>query len=197
MYISTIAPDFKADALMPDNTFGQISVSQFKEKKYVLLFFYPLDFTFVCPSEIIALSKRINDFKSRDTEIIGISTDSKFSHYAWTNTDIENGGVGKINFPLVSDLSKGISKDYNVLLNNSIAVRASFIIDKKGLIRHYSLNDLPLGRNVDEHLRIIDSLQHVEKYGEVCPAGWRKGDIAVKPTLQNIKSFLKNNYDKL
>ena len=171
MFISKNAPSFKADALMPDGTFNQISISQFKQEKYVVLFFYPLDFTFVCPSEIIAFSKRIEDFKSRNTEIIGVSTDSKFTHHAWTNTKIENGGVGNISFPLVSDLSKSISKEYDVLMNDSISVRATIIIDKEGLIRHYSLNDLALGRNVDEFLRLIDALQHSEKYGEVCPAG--------------------------
>jgi peroxiredoxin (alkyl hydroperoxide reductase subunit C) len=197
MFISKPAPDFRADALMPDGTFSTISISQFKQQKYVLLFFYPLDFTFVCPSEIIAFSKRMDDFKARNTEIIGVSIDSKFTHNAWTNTSVDNGGVGKISFPLASDLSKMISKDYDVLLNNSISVRATIIIDKEGIIRHYSLNDLSLGRNVEEFLRLIDALQHTEKYGEVCPAGWRKGNDAIKPTTTGIKKFLKENASNL
>jgi peroxiredoxin (alkyl hydroperoxide reductase subunit C) len=197
MFITTTAPDFKADALMPDGTFSQISVSQFKQKSYVLLFFYPLDFTFVCPSEIIAFSKRIEDFKNRNTEVIGVSVDSKFTHHAWTNTAVENGGVGNISFPLVSDLSKSISKDYDVLVNNAVSVRATVIVDKEGIIRHYSLNDLALGRNVDEFIRLIDALQHHEKYGEVCPAGWRKGSEAIKPTTSGIKKYLKENVNNL
>jgi len=197
MFISNIAPDFKADALMPDGTFNQISISEFKNNKYILLFFYPLDFTFVCPSEIIAFSKRVDEFKIRNTELIGVSVDSKFTHHAWTNTSVENGGVGKISFPLVSDLSKDISKQYDVLFNNAISVRGTVIIDKNGMVKHYSLNDLSLGRNVDEFLRLIDALQHTEKYGEVCPAGWRKGDEAINPTNTGIKKYLKENVDNL
>jgi len=197
MFIAKNAPDFKADALMPDGTFNQISMSQFKQQSYVVLFFYPLDFTFVCPSEIIAFSKRIEDFRSRNTEIIGVSVDSKFTHHAWTNTAIENGGVGKITFPLVSDISKDISRDYDVLFNNAVSVRATVIIDKEGVIRHYSLNDLSLGRNVNEFVRLIDALQHNEKYGEVCPAGWRKGSEAIKPTTEGIKKYLKENASNL
>ena len=197
MFIGRNAPDFNSDALMPDGTFNQISLSKFKQKNYVVLFFYPLDFTFVCPSEIIAFSKRIEDFKSRQTEIIGVSIDSKFTHHAWTNTSLEDGGVGNISFPLVSDLSKSISKSYDTLLNDSVSVRGTIIIDKEGIIRHYSLNDLALGRNVDEFIRLVDALQHNEKYGEVCPAGWRKGSEAIKPTTIGIKKYLKENANNL
>jgi len=197
MFIAKNAPDFTADALMPNGTFNQVSISQFKKKSYILLFFYPLDFTFVCPSEIIAFSKRLKDFKSRNTEIVGVSVDSKFTHHAWTSKSIEDGGVGKISFPLVSDISKNISRDYNVLLNDAISVRATIIIDKEGIIRHYSQNDLSLGRNVDEFIRLIDALQHNEKYGEVCPAGWQKGNDAIKPTNDGIKKYLKENASNL
>merc|ERR1712072_752682 len=172
MFISKLAPDFTAEAYMPDNTFNNIQLSQFRNEKYVVLFFYPLDFTFVCPSEIIDLSQNINEFNIRNTQVIGISIDSKFSHYAWANTSIENGGIGQINIPLISDISKNISKDFQVLLDNSVALRATIIIDKKGIIRHYALNDLPLGRNIHEIIRLLDAIQHTEKFGEVCPSGW-------------------------
>jgi peroxiredoxin (alkyl hydroperoxide reductase subunit C) len=191
MFISRKAPDFTAEAYMPDNTFGNIKLSQFKDKKYVVLFFYPLDFTFVCPSEIIDLSQNINEFKARNTQVIGISIDSKFSHYAWANTSIENGGIGRINIPLISDISKNISKEFQVLLNDSVALRATIIIDKEGIIRHYSLNDLPLGRNVNEIVRLIDSIQHTERFGEVCPSGWSKGKNAISPTSQSTIAYLK------
>lgn len=191
MFISKLAPNFTAEAFMPDNTFDNIELSQFRNKKYVILFFYPLDFTFVCPSEIIELSQNIDKFKMRNTEVLGISIDSKFSHHAWANTSIENGGIGKVNLPLVSDLSKKISRDYQVLLGDSVALRATVVIDKEGIVRHYSLNDLPLGRNIDEILRLLDALQHTEKFGEVCPSGWRKGQKAMVPTSKGTIEYLK------
>jgi len=194
MFIQEKAPNFIAETLMPNGSFDLIELSKYYNKKYVVLFFYPLDFTFVCPSEIIAFSKKNTEFKNKNTEVLGISVDSKFTHYAWAHTPIEKGGVGPLTFPLISDLSKDISKKYNVLFNNSISIRATFLIDKKGFIRHYSLNDLPLGRNIDEILRIINALQHNEKYGEVCPAGWNLGKQAIKPTLDGIQNYLKNNY---
>jgi len=196
MFVQNLAPDFKADALMPDGSFKNISLSEFKGK-YVLLFFYPLDFTFVCPSEIIAFSNRIEDFRSRNTEVLGVSIDSKFTHHAWVNTPTNSGGIGKINFPLVSDITKNISKDYNVLFNQSIALRATILIDKTGIVRHYSVNDLPLGRNADEFVRLLDALQHTEKHGEVCPAGWTKGETAINPTSNGIRDYLTDNADKL
>jgi len=177
---------------MPDGSFNNIVLSQFKDKKYVVLFFYPLDFTFVCPSEIIAFSKRINDFNEKNAIVLGVSVDSKFTHYAWTNTPLDKGGIGNISFPLLSDISKEISRNYGVLINNSISLRATIIIDQKGIVRHYSLNDLPLGRNVDEVLRLLDALQHTEKHGEVCPAGWTKGKKAIQPTHDGIKNYLGN-----
>lgn len=196
MFISQNAPNFNAEALMPDNSFGNIELSQFKSKKYVVLFFYPLDFTFVCPSEIILLSKKISKFKSRNTEVLGISIDSKFSHYAWANTHIKDGGIGNISFPLISDISKEISKNYDVLLNNSVSVRATILIDKQGIIKYYALNDLSLGRNIEEIIRMIDALQHTEKYGEVCPAEWKRGETAMTPNITSTKEYLKTMIKK-
>lgn len=191
------APDFCAEAVLANGDFAEIKLSSFKDKKYVALFFYPLDFTFVCPSEIIAFSKRFQDFEARNTQIIGVSVDSKFSHHAWRNTSIEKGGIGNINFPLVSDITKEIARDYSVLIDDSVALRGTFIIDKSGIVRHATLNDLPLGRNVDETLRIIDALQHTEAHGEVCPAGWMKGDKAMTPNALGVASFLQENCQKL
>ena len=190
MYVQNTAPSFKADALMPDGNFDNIDIAQFKNKKYVVLFFYPLDFTFVCPSEIIAFSKRNHEFEKRNTQVLGVSIDSKFTHHAWTNTPTDLGGIGHVSFPLLSDITKNISKQYGVLINSSVALRATVIIDKQGIIRHYSINDLPLGRNVDEFIRILDAIQYTEKHGEVCPAGWVKGNDAIKPTSDGIKNYL-------
>ena len=183
------APDFSADAVMGDNSFRQISLSQYKGK-YVLLFFYPLDFTFVCPSEIIAFDKKLSEFKERNCEVIGVSIDSKFSHYAWKNTPLDKGGIGKIRFPLVSDISKQISRSYNVLFEESVALRGLFLIDREGVIRHMLINDLPLGRSVDEALRLLEALQFHEQYGEVCPANWHPGEKSMKPTAEGVAEYL-------
>lgn len=184
------APDFTADAVMPDNTFGQITISGFKGKN-VVLFFYPLDFTFVCPSEILAFNKKLDEFKKRNTEVVGVSVDSKFTHLAWKNTPIEDGGIGNIQYPLVSDLNKNIAREYGILFNESVALRGLFLIDTKGVIRHAVINDLPLGRNVAEALRMVDALQFVETHGDqVCPANWQEGDEAMKPTEEGVASYL-------
>jgi len=184
------APDFTADAVMPDNTFGQITISSFKGKN-VVLFFYPLDFTFVCPSEILAFNKKLDEFKKRNTEVIGVSIDSKFTHLAWKNTPVEDGGIGNIQYPLVSDLNKNIAREYGILFNESVALRGLFLIDTKGVIRHAVINDLPLGRNVSEALRMVDALQFVETHGDqVCPANWQEGDEAMKPTEEGVASYL-------
>ncbi|OGP31064.1 MAG: thioredoxin peroxidase, partial [Deltaproteobacteria bacterium GWC2_42_11] len=176
------APDFTAQAVMPDGSFKNTSLSDYKGK-YVVLLFYPLDFTFVCPTEIIAFSDSVKAFKERGAEIIGISVDSQYSHFAWREVPRDKGGIGKIEYPLVSDLDKSISRDYGVLLEKpGIALRGLFVIDKDGVLRHITINDLPLGRNVDEALRIIDALQFHEKHGEVCPANWKKGEKGMKPT---------------
>jgi peroxiredoxin (alkyl hydroperoxide reductase subunit C) len=184
------APDFTADAVMPDNTFGQITLSGFKGKN-VVLFFYPLDFTFVCPSEILAFNKKLDEFKKRNTEVIGVSVDSKFTHLAWKNTKLEDGGIGNIQYTLVSDLNKNIAREYGILFNESVALRGLFLIDTKGVIRHSVINDLPLGRNVAEALRMVDALQFVETHGDqVCPANWQEGDEAMKPTEKGVASYL-------
>jgi peroxiredoxin (alkyl hydroperoxide reductase subunit C) len=186
------APDFTAEAVMPDNSFGSITLSAFKDK-YVLLFFYPLDFTFVCPSEILAFNKKVKEFKEKNCELIGVSVDSKFTHLAWKNTAIENGGIGKIQYPLVQDLNKEIAKSYGILLNSSVALRGLFLIDTKGVVRHSVINDLPLGRSVDEALRMVDALQFHETHGDVCPANWKHGEEAMKPTAEGVASYLSKH----
>lgn len=184
------APDFTADAVLPDNTFAQITLSSFKGKN-VVLFFYPLDFTFVCPSEILAFNKKLEEFKNRNTEVIGVSVDSKFTHLAWKNTKLEDGGIGNIQYTLVSDLNKNIAREYGILFNESVALRGLFLIDTKGIIRHAVINDLPLGRSVGEALRMVDALQFVETHGDqVCPANWQEGDEAMKPTAEGVAGYL-------
>jgi peroxiredoxin 2/4 len=184
------APDFIAEAVMPDNTFSQIELSTFRGK-YVVLFFYPLDFTFVCPSEILAFNKKLDEFKKKNCEVIGVSVDSKFTHLAWKNTPVDNGGIGNIQYPLVQDLNKSIAKSYGILFNESVALRGLFLIDTKGIIRHAVINDPPLGRSVNEALRMVDALQFVETHGDqVCPANWQEGDEAMKPTAQGVASYL-------
>ncbi len=187
------APDFTADAVMPDNSFGQITLSSFKGK-YVVLFFYPLDFTFVCPSEILAFNKKLADFKSRNCEVIGVSVDSKFTHLAWKNTKLEDGGIGDIQYPLVADLSKTIAREYGILFNDAVALRGLFLIDTNGIIRHAVINDLPLGRSVDEAIRMVSALQFVETHGDqVCPANWKEGEDAMKPTADGVASYLSTH----
>ncbi len=188
------APEFKAQAVLKDGTFSEISLSQFKGKKYVLLFFYPLDFTFVCPTEIIAFSDRVKDFNDLDVEVIGVSVDSHYSHLAWRNTPRTQGGIGQIDYPLVADLNKQIARDYDVLVNDSVALRGLFLIDKQGVVRHQVVNDLPLGRSVDEALRMVKALQFFEKNGEVCPANWQEGKRSIKPTVNDSKEFFDAEY---
>jgi peroxiredoxin (alkyl hydroperoxide reductase subunit C) len=184
------APDFTADAVLPDNTFGQITLSAY-QGKYVVLFFYPLDFTFVCPSEILAFNKKLAEFKARNCEVIGVSVDSKFTHLAWKNTPLENGGIGDIQYPLVADLNKSIARTYGILFNDAVALRGLFLIDTKGVVRHTIINDLPLGRSVDEALRMVSALQFVETHGDqVCPANWQEGEDAMKPTQDGVATYL-------
>ena len=187
------APDFTAVAVMGDNKFEEEYKLGDLRGKYTVLFFYPLDFTFVCPSEIIAFDKAYDKFKEKNCEVVGVSVDSQFSHFAWKNTPVDQGGIGQVKFPLVADLSKNISRDYGVLLNDSVALRGLFLIDKEGVVRHAVINDLPLGRNVDEALRMLDALQFTEKHGEVCPANWRDGDEAMKPTADGVAEYLAKN----
>ncbi|MBL6988278.1 MAG: peroxiredoxin [Bacteriovoracaceae bacterium] len=187
------APEFKAQAVTADNSFKEVSLSNYKGK-YVVLFFYPLDFTFVCPSEILAFNEKLSLFKEKNCEVLGISIDSHFTHLAWRNTEVNKGGIGQVQFPLISDISKEIAKDYGVLFNESIALRGLFLIDKEGIIRHSVINDLSLGRNVDEVLRMLDALQFTEEHGEVCPANWNKGQKAIKPTPEGVASYLESKY---
>ena len=186
------APDFTAQAVMPDGSFKEIKLSDY-QGKYVILFFYPLDFTFVCPTEIIAFSEEINEFKSRNAEVLGVSVDSHFAHLAWRNTDRKKGGLGKIDYPLVADLDKSISRAYDVLADGGIAFRGLFLIDQQGIVQHQLINNLPLGRNVHEALRILDALQHHEKHGEVCPANWEKGQDAMKPDPQGSQEYFSKH----
>lgn len=187
--VTNQAPDFTAQAVMADNSFGELKLSDYRGK-YVILFFYPLDFTFVCPSEIIAFNKALAKFKARNAEVIGVSVDSHYTHWAWKNTPVDQGGIGQIEYPLVADLNKNISRDYGVLVNDSVALRGLFLIDKEGIIRHAVINDLSLGRNVDEALRMLDALRFTEEHGEVCPANWREGDEAMKPTAEGVAEYL-------
>jgi peroxiredoxin (alkyl hydroperoxide reductase subunit C) len=183
------APDFTAQAVLPDNSFDELSLSSYRGK-YVVLFFYPLDFTFVCPSEIIAFDKAVSSFEAKNAQVIGVSVDSHFTHLAWKNTPRDQGGIGQVSYPLVADLNKTISRDYGVLLDDGIALRGLFLIDKDGIVRHALVNDLPLGRNVDEALRLLDALQFTEKHGEVCPANWREGEDAMQPTADGVAEYL-------
>jgi len=183
------APDFTAQAVIPDNSMQNFTLSSLRGK-HVILFFYPLDFTFVCPSEILAFNKALDEFKKRNCEIIGVSVDSQFTHYAWKRTPVNEGGIGNIQFPLVADLDKSISQSYGVLLKDGIALRGLFLIDKEGIVRHETVNDLPLGRNVDEAIRVLDALQFVEEHGEVCPANWKPGEDTMKPTAEGVADYL-------
>ncbi len=192
--IQAQVPDFTAQAVMPDGSFKELKLSDYRGK-YVVLFFYPLDFTFVCPTEIIAFSDRIAEFKERNAEVIGVSVDSHFSHLAWRNTPRKEGGIGEISYPLVSDLDKSISKNYGVLLEKpGIALRGLFLIDRDGVLRHITVNDLPLGRSVDEVLRVLDALQFYEEHGEVCPANWHKGEEGMKPDEEGLKKYAQAHF---
>lgn len=192
------APDFSVPAVLAD---GQIvdsfSFSEATRGKYAVVFFYPLDFTFVCPSELIAFDHRIDEFKSRGVEVIGVSIDSHFTHNAWRNTPVNQGGIGPVRYTLAADITHSIAKDYDVESAIGVAFRGSFLIDKNGVVRHQVVNDLPLGRNIDEMLRMIDALQFHEEHGEVCPAGWNKGDSGMNASPAGVAEYLSKNADKL
>ena len=181
------APDFTATAVV-DGQFEQIQLAQYRGQN-VVLFFWPLDFTFVCPTEIVAFSDASLQFSERNTALLGASIDSQFVHLAWQRTPRNQGGLGKIEFPMIADVTKGISRDYGVLNDGGVALRGLFLIDKNGIVRHMLVNDLPLGRSVDEALRMADALAHFEKHGEVCPANWKPGAKAMKPDVEGSKSF--------
>src|SRR5688572_2888731 len=189
-FVSQLAPDFKAEAYV-NGGFEEITLSRFKGKK-VVLFFYPLDFTFVCPTEILAFADALDEFKKRDTVVLGASVDSKFTHHAWANTPREDGGIKGVNFPLISDLNKQIARDYGVLIeSDGVALRGLFIINRDGILKHSTINHLDLGRNIEEVLRLLDAVDYTEEHGEVCPANWKKGSKAMKPTEAGLKEFVR------
>jgi peroxiredoxin (alkyl hydroperoxide reductase subunit C) len=199
------APKFSAPAVVNGNEIVEnFSLEQYLGKKYVIFFFYPMDFTFVCPTEILAFQEKIAEFEKRDVAVVGCSVDSEFSHMAWLNTELKAGGIKGVKYPLVADFSKTISENYGVLAGqydfdeegNStfegapVAYRGTFLIDKEGNVRHAVINDLPLGRNIDEAIRMVDALKHVEEYGEVCPANWSEGEEAMQATAEGVADYL-------
>ena len=191
--VQKTAPDFAAQAVMPNCTFEEVRLSQYKGK-YIILFFYPLDFTFVCPTEIIAFSEQIKEFEALNTQVIGVSTDSHFSHLAWRQAPRNQGGLGQIDYPIVADLKKSISRDYDVLVDDSVALRGLFFIDRDFIVRHQTVNDDPIGRSVDEALRVVRAWQHFEQHGQVCPANWNSGKATIKPTVDGSKEFFGSEF---
>jgi peroxiredoxin (alkyl hydroperoxide reductase subunit C) len=187
------APDFRANVVMPNNEIIETTLTGLREDKYAILFFYPLDFTFVCPSEIIAFDAKLDEFKKRNCAVIGVSVDSQFTHLAWKNTPREKGGIGNVQYPLVADLAKDIARQYGVLHQNAVALRGLFLIDRDGVIRHALVNDLPLGRSIDEALRMLEALQFTEVHGEVCPANWKEGKAGMKATPEGVAEYLSNH----
>lgn len=197
--VSKRAPDFTAAAVLGNGEIAnEFQLSQALKGKYGLVFFYPLDFTFVCPSELIALDRRLPQFKERGVEVIAVSIDSHFSHNAWRNTSIEAGGIGPVGYTLVADINHAICQAYGIEHPEiGVAFRAAFLIDKNGVVRSQIVNDLPIGRNIDELLRLVDALQYHEQHGEVCPAGWKKGDKAMQPSPAGVASFLSEYAEQL
>jgi len=193
------APDFTAPAVLGDGSIvDEFTFSTATKDKYAVLFFYPLDFTFVCPSELIAFDHRLEEFKKRNVEVIGVSIDSHFTHNAWRNTPVEKGGIGPVGYTLVADMTHAICKAYDVETpDGAVAFRGSFLIDKEGMVRHQVVNDLPLGRNIDEMLRMVDALQFHEVHGEVCPANWHQGEKGMQATPDGVAAYLAENADKL
>jgi peroxiredoxin (alkyl hydroperoxide reductase subunit C) len=191
------APDFTAPAVMPDGSIKEDFTLSSLRGKYVALFFWPLDFTFVCPTEIISHDRRTDQFAKLNVEVVGVSIDSQFTHFAWRNTPVTEGGIGAIRFPIVADIKHNITRAYGVEHPDGVALRASFLIDKDGIVQHQVVNNLPLGRNVDEMLRMAEALQFTEEYGDVCPAGWHKGDAGMKPTAEGVSEYLSKHGKKL
>jgi peroxiredoxin (alkyl hydroperoxide reductase subunit C) len=188
------APDFTAKAVMADNSVNEsFNLKSYLKGKMGVVFFWPLDFTFVCPSEIIAFDNRYKEFQERGAEVIGVSIDSHFTHIAWKNTPVEKGGIGMVKFPMVADLTKSIARSYDVLTGEAIAFRGTFLIDQDFVVRHQVINDLPLGRNIDEALRMVDALKFHQEHGEVCPAGWNKGKSGMKANAEGVATYLKEN----
>jgi peroxiredoxin (alkyl hydroperoxide reductase subunit C) len=190
------APNFKVNAVLGDNGIKQINLSEF-QGRFVVLFFYPLDFTFVCPTELIAINNRLNDFEKMDTVVMGVSIDSEHCHLAWKNTPVNKGGIGNIKFPLISDLDKSISSSYGILTDQGVSLRGTFVINAKGIVRYQSINDLEIGRNIGEILRIIKAIKHSEEHGDVCPAGWKGAEDSMKATPEGVVDYLVSHADNI
>lgn len=198
MLVTKKAPNFKAPAVLADNQIVEdFELARNLGRNGAIVFFWPKDFTFVCPSEIIAMDHRVKAFAEKGFNVIGVSIDSDVVHFAWKNTPVNQGGIGNVQFPMVSDITKQISRDYEVLIDEAVALRGSFLIDKNQVVRHAVINDLPLGRNMDEMLRMCDALTFFEEHGEVCPAGWNKGDKGMKADAKGVAEYLSQNADKL
>ncbi|MAF99626.1 MAG: peroxidase [Acidiferrobacteraceae bacterium] len=198
MLVTQKAPDFTAAAVLADNSIVEdFNLYQKLGSNGAVIFFYPLDFTFVCPSELIAFDHRLAEFTKRGINVIGVSVDSHFSHLAWRNTEVSSGGIGQVGYPLVADLTKSIGSDYDVLLQGGITLRGSFLLDSDGTVRHQVVNDLPLGRNIDEMLRMVDTMLFTNQHGEVCPAGWQAGDEGMKGTPSGVADYLAKHADNL
>ena len=198
MLVTKKAPDFTAAAVLGSGEISEdFNLYENIGEKGAVLFFYPLDFTFVCPSELIAFDHRLKEFKDRGINVIGCSVDSQFSHFAWRETPIDKGGIGRVGYPLVADLTKQIAADYDVLLDGGVALRGSFLIDKDGTVRHAVINDLPLGRNIDEMLRMVDAMLFTNEHGEVCPANWVEGKEGMKPDADGVADYLAKHAEEL
>ena len=196
--VGKAAPDFTAATVLGNNSIDEnFNLKAHIKNKYAVIFFYPLDFTFVCPSELIAFDHRLKEFKDRNVEVIGVSIDSHFTHLAWKNTPVNNGGIGQVQYPLVADIKHEICKAYDVEAEGGVAYRGSFLIDKTGTVRHQVVNDLPLGRNIDEMIRMVDALQFTEQHGEVCPAGWNKGKAGMKADTKGVADYLTKHAGEL
>lgn len=192
------APDFTAPAVLASGEIvDEFNLAETIKGKKAVIFFYPLDFTFVCPSELLAFDHRVPEFEKRGVQVIGVSIDSHFTHNAWRNTPINDGGIGAVKYPLIADITHSIAKDYDVESDGGVAFRGSFLIDEDGLVRHQVVNDLPLGRNVDEMLRMVDALAFHQEHGEVCPAGWQDGDSGMDASPAGVAKYLSENADKL
>jgi peroxiredoxin (alkyl hydroperoxide reductase subunit C) len=192
------APDFTAPAVLPDGDIVEdFNLREYLDGHYGIVFFYPLDFTFVCPSEILAYSHRADALAELDAKLVSVSVDSQYTHYAWRNTPVNEGGLGPVKFPMVADITKQIARDYGVLIDESVALRGTFLIDREGKVRHAFINDLPLGRNADEAVRMVEALRFHEEFGEVCPANWQKGQAGMKPTKEGVSEYLAQHENAL
>ena len=191
------APDFTATAVLGNNEMQEITFSKASKGKYAVVFFYPLDFTFVCPSELIAFDHRLDEFTKRGVDVFGVSIDSQFTHLAWKNTPVDKGGIGQVRYTLVADIKHEICQAYDVEAAGGVAYRGSFLVDRAGVVRHQVVNDLPLGRDIDEMLRMVDALQFTEEHGEVCPAGWNKGKAGMKASTAGVAEYLKEHATEL